>query len=1255
MSRRRSLSRSISAIRDRFRRRRSDGQEDVPRINRSGPINGSAEDQNDAGAVSVTRDETEGDEQADTGSDQDDADRGRSSEWGSVPTLVRPANTPVEPARIASNSVESQSPLVATYAPTYDVHYAEDIPHYLPESPSSLRRAHTWHAATNDERGPRTLRSLHIDGRLTPPNQQVIFDDEQSVKQLPAEASTPGRGRKHHGLHETKSEKDASEEVPEPTASGKPRHVCRQRPCYTPATPENSCRSSISVPVVGDVSSGRLSRRPRGYTDPYVEKHREAIDEHEYPETDEIWTNEIRRKSQQLAHEKGKAMMRDRDVSPIVSEAVEAEPAPQTSIGSAGLLLGSSLVKDSNVIYTAENLPGDLGPSDPRRPRAAKSQPAPQPASAAIENDTTPSVAPQPSSRSSPSSLGLDTHSFNPDGSDPTPYGAPGNRGKGRAYAVNDQGTSPSASSKSEVLDGPPRQPSIAVSPLTARPNGDMIEHVSSPPSYQATQEDACENSRPRDDEPAQVSSDEFGRLRINQPPLYQQRGEDAGQVPRLPPHNDSVAEAGAPDPSSDIEGKEKLDDDHAPASTTDQHVFSLRLPDSLFSESPRMLDTISMRDLYHQQIVKAVNDDREDEKPVERSSQPPVVGDALTLWCEEANDPFIDRRRRDSVLSHWGEPVVEPVIDRRRRDSVLSNWSEPVDDDESVSSTEPHVSASRQPADISVSARPEAATQGTLSRIWGALKDTLDVVGGDDEVVQQPLPVEMGVREVGKCRPGLFATGWGLMTSPSRKTQRGSSNIDPSYSTDEEYQATDLTLGKRMLDLDDAECSTPAGDSPTSDDAATSDIRRDSLVSGDSPGRMIAHQCHDIASGEPTTIGGLHFNGIEDCSHDGDVFVCAASGPGNFDRTPQSLEQAKRKLRKMVLTQSPSSSNAASTKPSTAPGAPPARTISPGSEALKAVSKAEKLQVPPFDLDAAFDPVSDAVKKSRQLIESLSHRASPAQRPMTGPVAPLTLKQLSREQLKRDSVVTPKAKGKATSPLTLARQSGQATPHQLSPTANRRLSSDDLFPDIYKSSVLGSPYRSPTTQERDRDLNDRLALNAKKSAPPGVEVHDFATGSRNVSGLSEPGSLRDVLLEGAQRNAPKGEGIEVHDFAAGERDVEGLSEVDWCRASSSTKSTPSKRSLGIQLKSGGWSIRAPKSSPIVETSSVDAGLVNASMSRLYDVISPVSTTSMRAGHSGQPATMKENAAPLIEAEAMLPAKLRVKRRKRPTTHFVAN
>ncbi|KAK6435948.1 hypothetical protein LTR95_007861 [Oleoguttula sp. CCFEE 5521] len=512
-----------------------------------------------------------------------------------------------------------------------------------------------------------------------------------------------------------------------------------------------------------------------------------------------------------------------------------------------------------------------------------------------------------------------------------------------------------------------------------------------------------------------------------------------------------------------------------------------------------------------------------------------------------------------------------------------------------------------------------------------------------------------------------------GLMTSPSRKTRRGSSNIDPSYSTDEEYQATDLKLGRRMLDLDDAECSTPAGDSAASDGAATSDIRRDSLVSQDIPGKMIAQQCHDIASGAPTTIGGLYFNGLEDKNYDGDLFVCAASGPGNFDRTPNSLEQAKRKLRKMALTESPPPPNAAPAKPSTTPGQPPPRTVSPAVGALKAVSKAEKLQVPPFDLDAAFDPVSDAVKKSRQLIEyardtseimhdsrgvttphrSLSLRASPAQRPMTGPVAPLTLKQLSREQLKRDSVVTPKAKGKATSPLTPARQSRQAPPHQLSPTANR-LSSEDLFPDIYKSPALDSPYRSPTTRERDEDLNNRLALNAKKSAPPGVEVHDFATGLRNVSGLSEPGSLRDVLLEGAQRNAPKGEGIEVHDFAAGERDVEGLSEVDWCRASSSTKSTPSKRSLGIQLKSGGWSIRAPKSSPIVETSSVDAGLVNASMSRLYDVVSPVSTASMRACQPGQSATMKENAAPAEETEAMLPAKLRVKRRKRPTTHFVA-
>nr|OQO32248.1 hypothetical protein B0A51_00496 [Rachicladosporium sp. CCFEE 5018] len=154
MSRRRSLSRSLSAIRDLLGRRRSNNREEGTRSNGSGPINGDAEDHNQAGTAGVTRDETEGDEQADTGSDQDDAVRGRSSERQSAPTLLRPASTPVEPARIALNIVESQSPLVATYAPTYDAHYAEDIPHYLPQPPSSLRRAHTWHAATTDERGP---------------------------------------------------------------------------------------------------------------------------------------------------------------------------------------------------------------------------------------------------------------------------------------------------------------------------------------------------------------------------------------------------------------------------------------------------------------------------------------------------------------------------------------------------------------------------------------------------------------------------------------------------------------------------------------------------------------------------------------------------------------------------------------------------------------------------------------------------------------------------------------------------------------------------------------------------------------------------------------------------------------------------------------------------------------------------------------------------------------------------------------------
>nr|OQO32246.1 hypothetical protein B0A51_00494 [Rachicladosporium sp. CCFEE 5018] len=481
-----------------------------------------------------------------------------------------------------------------------------------------------------------------------------------------------------------------------------------------------------------------------------------------------------------------------------------------------------------------------------------------------------------------------------------------------------------------------------------------------------------------------------------------------------------------------------------------------------------------------------------------------------------------------------------------------------------------------------------------------------------------------------------------GLIDTPSRKTQRGSSDIDPSYSTDEEYHATESTPGARMLDVDETECSAKAGtdafvgDSNTSDDAEASDIHRDSLVSNESPGKVIFCQCQAIASGAPTTIGGLHFQGLEDEICDEDVFVCAASGPGNFDRTPKSLEQAKHKLQKMVLTETPSPSpTVAPIKPSNPPDLPLARTISPGPRTLKAVSKAERLKAPTFDVHAPFDPTGDAVKKCRQLIDyardtsemmhtssggftapnrSLSLRASPSQRPMTGPVAPLTLNRISREQTKRDSVVTPKAKGKATPALTSARQRRQASPHQLSPTANRRLSSDDLFPDIYKSPVLDSPYRSPT--------------------------------------VAEPGSLRNVLLDGAKRNTPEGEGIEVHDFAAGERDVEGLSEVDRRRTSTSTQSTPSKRSLGIQLKSGGWSIRTSKSSPVVETSSVDAGLVNASMSRLYDVGSPVSTTSMRSSYSGQSATMKENAALAEETEAMLPAKLKVKRRKRSTPHF---
>ncbi|KAK6435949.1 hypothetical protein LTR95_007862 [Oleoguttula sp. CCFEE 5521] len=730
----------------------------------SGPINGSAEDQNDAGAVSVTRDETEGDEQADIGSDQDDADRGRSSERESVPTLVRPANTPVEPARIASSSVESQNPLVATYAPTYGVHYAEDIPHYLPQPPSSLRRAHTWHAATNDERGPQTLRSLHIDGRLTPPNQQVIFDTERPVKHLPTNTSTPAEGRKLTGLHETKLEKTSPEEESESIASRNSRHVCRERPCYTPATPENSCRSCISVPVVGDVGSSRLSRRPRGYTDPYIEKHREAINEHEYPETDEIWTNEIKRKAQQLAHEKGKAMRRDRDVSPAEPETVESEPAPQSSIESAGLLLATSIVREPGVRYTADNLPGDLGPNDPRRPSAVKPQPAPQPSPPTIENDSTPSVVPQSSSRPSPSSLGLDTQSYNPDGSDPTPYGAPGNRGKGRADPVNEQGDPSSASSQAKVVDVPLRQPSIAVSPLTARPNGHMLERISPPPSYQATQMDDSENQQPRNEQPAEAPSVERARLRVNQPPIDQQHnGSFTDTVP--PPHNDSIAElqAVAPEPNRNIKGKEKVDDGHAPASTTDQYVFSLRLPESLFSESPRMLDTFSIRDLYHQQIVQAVKDDHENGSLVNISSEPPVIGDALTLWGEEANDPFVDRRWRDSVLSHWDDPVKEPLVDRRRRDSVLSNWGDPVDSEVSESTTPPH-SALEPSTDTSLSAAPRAAAQGTLGRIWGALKDILDVVGGDDSVIPQPSLVQIGAKQRDRCRPGLFATGWGAL-----------------------------------------------------------------------------------------------------------------------------------------------------------------------------------------------------------------------------------------------------------------------------------------------------------------------------------------------------------------------------------------------------------------------------------------------------------------------------------------------------------
>ncbi|OQO06769.1 hypothetical protein B0A48_08557 [Cryoendolithus antarcticus] len=492
-----------------------------------------------------------------------------------------------------------------------------------------------------------------------------------------------------------------------------------------------------------------------------------------------------------------------------------------------------------------------------------------------------------------------------------------------------------------------------------------------------------------------------------------------------------------------------------------------------------------------------------------------------------------------------------------------------------------------------------------------------------------------------------------GLIDTPSRKTQRGRSDIDPSYSTDEEQHAMESRQGAHILDIDWAERSTTsetntvAGDSHDSVDAEASELRRVSLVSGGSPGKMIAQQCHDIASGAPTMIGGLHFNGLADEVYNDYVFVCAASGPGNFDRTPQSLEKSKRKLRKMVLTQSPSSSNAVPAKPSTAPDPPPARTISPGSGALKAVSKAEKLQVPPFDLDAPLDLVSDAVKKSRQLIKyardtseimhssssvstpdrSFSLRASPAQRPVAGPVVPLTLKQLSREQIKRDSVITPKVKGKAIPPITPASQRGQASLHQLSPTAKSRLSSDDLCPGIYKSPALGSPYHFPTIAER-------------------------ATGSRNVSGLSKPRNLRDVLLDGARRSATAGEGVEVHDFAAGERNAEGLSEVNWCRASTSTKSTPSKQSLSIQLKSGGWLTRAPKSTPIVETSSVDAELVNASMSRLYDVGSPLSTTSMIADHSGQSATIEENTVPTEATEAMLPAKLKVKRRKRLIPHF---
>ncbi|KAK6435091.1 hypothetical protein LTR95_008726 [Oleoguttula sp. CCFEE 5521] len=1348
MTRRTSLVRSLSAIRDRFGRRRSDGTQDQTQRNGTVQVDGAAGHHGDAVATGETREETEGGELPSNRCDREAALRGRSSERRNDRPLVLPVNTPVEPARITANSVESQDLPLAAYAPRYTERYAEDAPHYLPQTPSSLRRAHTWHSVRDDEQ-TQPLRSLHIDGRLTPPNQQVIFDDQQPVKQLPTQTSTPGHGRKHSGLHENSTENDTLEEAPEPTERRTHRHVCRQPPCYRSATPENSCSSCLSVAVIGDVGSGRLSRRPRGYTHSYVEKDREAIDEHEYPETDLKNSNAHKRMEAERAHEKGKAMRKDRDTSfdshgtpwqtaigtaGLLLGSDSQEVPRQTAIGTAGLMLGSSLVKDPNVSYTANNLPGDLGPKDPRRSSVPKPQVAPQTALPAVENDDTPSLAPQPAIRPSPSSFELDTQSFNPGGSDPTPYGAPGNRGNGRDYPVTGQGNPSFASSRTEMPDAPPRQPSIAVSPLTVRPNGDMLEHLSPSLSNEVAQTDADENIRPLDDQHAEAPGEGFARLRLNQPPGDEQRDGISSSIPS-PPHNDSVAEpqAVAPEPNRNIKRKEKAGGQGDSSRTTDQQVFSLRLPDSLISESPRMLDTVSMRDLYHQQIVQAVNVDRESGNPEEEeSSEPPVVGDALNLWREESDDPFIDRRRRDSVLSYWGDPAKDPVLDRRRRDSVLSNWGDSVEDEAAESPTAPQVPI----------ANPSREEVGTLSRIWGAFKDTLDVLGGDDLAIRPALPVEMDVKQGGRCRSGLFATGWGALRdaldntstsvaasnsrslperilasatgrqfkaansrrvsndlarrtfaqlqcspsvtprvpyslecckvplatastprrrrrkragfvdSPSRKTWRGSPDIDPSYSTDEEHHATESTLGAHMDEAErstNAETGTTGSDSYDSDDAGTSDIRRDSLVSNDSSGKAIAHKCDDIASGAPTIIGGLHFNCKEDDAHDGTVLIWAASEPGNFDRTPKSLEQAKRKLRKMVLTESPSSSNAAPAKPF-APSVPPAKTVAPDSEVLKAVSKAEKLIAPPFDLHAPFDPIGDAVKKSRQLIGYARDTNERIQNSRGSSGASTPSRSLSL-RTKRDSVVTPKAKGKATLPLTPARQHGQADPHQLSPKANR-LSSDDLFPDIYKSPVIGSRYRSPTTQERDRDLNDRLALNARKSAPTGTEVHNFATGSRNVSGLSEPGSLRDVLLKGAKENAPEGEGVEVHDFATGERDVGGLSEIDWCRTSSSSQSTPSKRSLGIQLKSGRWSIRAPKSSPIVKTSSIDAGLVNASMSRLYDVVSPVSTTSMRSSYSGQSVAAKENAAPAMAADAMLPAKLRVKRRKRSTPHF---